>query len=186
MGPRQTKAQIPPLVALARSRRHWDNGRPARALYPKFGSTMIGQRSLELCSMNRAARPGAAHRGRAQPQSSCVLSVAAAADSDARRAGSWCTSCSSRTRARLTRAPTPPTRRTPHPPPTLRARRASSSRAHGKLLGSDEGRATRGLATGRACSLRGLTQGTRRSDASSSVARARARRAEPFAKPGHA
>ena len=180
------KDEIPPERALARSRRHQDNGRPDRALYPKFGSTMIGRRSLELCSMDRAARPRAARPGRAQPQSSCVLSVAAAADSDAWRAWSWCTSCSSRTRARAPRSPTPSTRRTPPPLPTLRARRASSSRAHGKQLGSDGGRVTRGLATGRACAVRGLTPGTRRSDASLYVARARARRAEPFAKPGHA
>ena len=177
------KEQIAPLRALARSSRHQDNGRPARALPAQFGSTMIVQRSLELCSMNRAARPRAAHRGRARLQSSCVLSVAAAADSGAWRAWSWCTSCSSRTRARAPRSPTPSTRRTPPPLPTPRTRRTCSSRAHEQLWCSDERRVRSCSASGRGSTSRGLTPGTRRPDASSSVARARARRAEPFETP---
>ena len=171
------KAQIPRRGALAGSSRHQDNGRPARALPAQFGSTVIGQRSLELCSMDRAARPRAAHRGRARLQSSCVLSVGAAADSGAWRAWSWCTSCSSRTRARAPRSPTPSTRRTPPPLPTPRTRRTCSSRAHEQLWCSDERRVRCCSASGRGSASRGLAPGTRGPASSSSLARARAPKA---------
>ena len=136
--------------------------------------------------MDCGAQRRAAHHGRVRLQSSCVLFTAVTAERDARRAESQRTSCSSHVRARPPRPPPSPTRRRSLPLPTLRTRCVSFPRPHGKVLCSDVRRATRLLASGRGWQMPWHPPATRRPAGSSSLARARSRAGEPFAKRGHA
>ena len=118
--------------ARARRGRAW-HGRPDRALYAKFGSTQNGPRTLEICSTDCAARRLAAHRGRVRPQSSCELSMAAAADIDEQRSRSRGTSCSCYLRGPPPRREQAATRRTSTTSHAPRAAQRSPRCLHGKV-----------------------------------------------------